>query len=134
MRIIATRLEKRVRVRYPTSIRNQQKVARRRGTYQRGVTALPVGLRVKVSQDLADRLIRLCDSLRVERSMVIRDAIEQYIAIAEMEELEERTVPTTVRMRGNNARGRVAAPAPAPSGVVKLAPVRGGGNRTKVAG
>ena len=101
MQIIAGRLERMVRVKYKTSIdaqnRDQNPNRRRKPTYQRGVVAMSAVIAAKIPPELLARLDALCTAQRVKRSVVIRDALDFYLGMAEQEGV--RLVPTTARKK-----------------------------------
>jgi hypothetical protein len=110
MNIIQRRIEKALRLLYPTSIYHQTTAGRRRGSYRRGVARLPHIVGVKVTTDTLERLGELARVLNVERGLIIRDALEMYLSIADTEFKENPIVePTGLITPKPKRRGRVAS-------------------------
>lgn len=67
---------------------------RRRGTFTRGATDLPIVVNTRLTQELSDRLESLCTKLRVQKGPIIRDALDFYLGMAEQEVLDIDPVTT----------------------------------------
>lgn len=100
MNIIQLRIEKALTLKRESSVYHQKKLrSRRRATYERGVVRLPDALRFRITDELKARLETLCQALHVERGLVIRDALEMYLGIAEIEMKEVPIIHTRVRRK-----------------------------------
>lgn len=66
---------------------------KRRGTHQNGVVAYSESLRFRTTEEELERLDRLCVALKIERSVIIRDALDVYLSIAEAEFSENNELP-----------------------------------------
>jgi hypothetical protein len=98
MNIIRVRLEKALALTQDRSVYNQTvRGGRRRGSYRNGVHALPLHMTTRMTQQMMNRLDALCARLNCERGMIVRDALEFYLGMAEAEFAEHgdsNPVPT----------------------------------------
>ncbi len=101
MSIIKGRLTRAVSVTLPTSVatRARNPNSARRGSYTKGVSLFPHHVGFRLNDNLWLRLQALCAETRVERGVVIRDALNFYLGIAEQEGLKVSDVPTVIRKR-----------------------------------
>ncbi len=99
--IIKNRITRGLALEYKTSINHQAKrnFRRRRGSYKKGVTALPHSINFRVGDELKGKLDALCAELGVERGVIVRDALEVYVGIARQEGLAADNCPTTLRRK-----------------------------------
>lgn len=72
-------------------VRAQQ--SKRRGTYQRGVVVYPEHVHFRTTAEQFERLERVCLALKTERAIIIRDALDIYLSIAEAEFSENNELP-----------------------------------------
>lgn len=96
MNVVRLRIEKALRLAYATSryAQNRDTSRKRRGTYKRGVIAFPHSIHTKLSDELKERLDRLCALHNIERGVVIRDALTLWLDVVEKE--PDDPIPTTI--------------------------------------
>jgi hypothetical protein len=96
--IILGRLTRALTLATQTSVYHQkQHEGRRRGSYKNGVSRYEEGVNVRMTSAMKQRLDGLCATMQVERGLVIRDAVEFYLGMAEQELGSLGSLETPVR-------------------------------------